>query len=135
MSHCSQRSASIQPRTSSLKFDDLARRKVRYRTFQLRSPTQQGAGWKNGRERRTESINDESINNFVMKCAMKAAEKKKLSIAGPGPGPRQGRGRRSATWRRRAGAPPRRKAPTLRKVSTEDMTRAYIFEDRLSEFV
>ena len=36
MRHCSQRSASIQPRTSPLKFDDLARRKVRYRTFQLR---------------------------------------------------------------------------------------------------
>ena len=32
-----QNSALIQPRTSPLKFDDLARRKVRYRTFQLRS--------------------------------------------------------------------------------------------------
>ena len=32
-----QNSVLIQPRTSRLKFDDLAQRKVRYRTFQLRS--------------------------------------------------------------------------------------------------
>ena len=34
-----QNSVLIQPRTSPLKFDDLAGRKVRYRTFQLRSAT------------------------------------------------------------------------------------------------
>ena len=35
-----QNSVLIQPRTSPLKFDDLAGRKVRYRTFQLRSISQ-----------------------------------------------------------------------------------------------